>query len=149
MHTFFLLPSNRPIIRFSAALAAARSIGRNFQVGVIGVWLLDDRLSGGCWRGNGGGDGWTFRDRLDLERRGGYGRFLDDLWGFWRRRVIDFGVFAGRTWWDGEEFLECQDAGFTAFPACAFKLACSLLLQRRFHMLRKITKLQWVQIEHW
>ena len=35
VHTFFLLPSSRPIIRFSTTLATARSIGGNFQIRII------------------------------------------------------------------------------------------------------------------
>lgn len=104
MYTFFLLPSNRSIIRFSTSLPAAGRIVRNLQLGVIRVWLLDDRLCGGCRRGNGGGKGRAFRDGLDSgDRRRG---LLNDLGGLGGRCVVDFGVFARGARWDGEEFLK-------------------------------------------
>lgn len=134
VHAFLFLTGNGAIVRSPASFPTARSIGRNFQVWVVRLWLLNNGLCGGCAGSrNGGGNGRALGDGLHPgDGRCCCWRFFGGLFRLGNWCVVDFGVFARGAGRDGEEFLKGQNAGFAAFPACVVRLglACCIVIGR-------------------
>ena len=105
--------------RIVARVAAATTTGRvrgNLDIRVIGFRFFGDGGRRIRRRRDGRGDGGAGDCALDSGC--GRGRFFCDGCGLqFNGGVIDSGVFARCAGWDGEEFVEGEDAGFTTFPS--------------------------------
>lgn len=120
MFAFLVIPWNGRWIFTIAASSTTCRTSLNRKGWVIGFWFWRRRR----WRFGGmrtcrGESGWSVSDGNRNMFRSSVGCYLGGIiFRLWSWSVIDCWMFPRRARWDGQEFVETENARFTTFPSC-------------------------------